>query len=528
VRDDAGKPAQIIASIRDITKRKDLELQLETALERAEEATRAKSRFLANMSHEIRTPMNGVLGFSELLAAGGLSGEQGRQAQLITESARALMRLLNDILDVSKVEAGQMTVVEEPVDLRHVLKRCIQLVAPNAEAKGLNLSFHVGDTVPPGIVTDGFRLRQIVLNLLGNAVKFTADGRVTLRALVGRDGTLAIQVEDSGIGIAPERLEAVFQPFSQADDATARRFGGTGLGLTISRDLAHLLGGQLEAASRTGVGSTFTLRMPLRAAAAPVKPDAIVPAAAAVPQQDARILLAEDHEINQQLMTALLTQIGYRAEIAADGAEAVAMVDAARAEGRPYLLVLMDMQMPYVDGLTATRMLRARGLDAATLPIVALTANAASDDVDACLAAGMQDHLSKPVDMTALSSAIARWVGQAGQSVPVAAGTHEIGPELRRRYEESKAALLTSTVRALRGSKVRKDAALIDGFHRLAGTAAMFGEPELGTIAAAAEAALRTGQRDAAASALAAVFDALGPAEHSFHAGDDHRCPAKA
>jgi PAS domain S-box-containing protein len=262
----SGAPVEVIASLRDVTKRKQLERDLDEARSRAEAAASAKSSFLANMSHEIRTPMNGVLGFADLLLHSGLTEQQERHAQLIVDSGKAMMRLLNDILDISKIEAGQMQIAPERVDFRHALRNCVKLIEPAAAQKGLRLWFDVDPELPLFVLIDGLRLRQVVLNLLGNAVKFTGQGTVSLEARRGwHNGRANIEiiVADTGIGIAADRQAAIFEQFVQAEQSTARRFGGTGLGLAISSELARLMGGTLDLKSEEGQGTSFTLRVPL-------------------------------------------------------------------------------------------------------------------------------------------------------------------------------------------------------------------------------------------------------------------------
>ena len=394
----------------DISERKALELSLAAARDAAEGATKVKANFLANMSHEIRTPMNGVVGFTELLLAGELSAEQRRHTRMLAESGHAMMRLLNEILDFSKIEAGQLEVAEEPVDIRHKLNNCLQLMSALAAQKQVVLSGEVDAGVPAMICGDGLRTRQILLNLIGNAVKFTDRGSVSVFVRAG--GTpdapeLVAEVRDTGIGIARDKQAAIFEEFVQSDPSIARRYGGTGLGLAISVRLARLLGGELTLVSELGVGTSFFLRLPARPATlSPVPAREPVSQRAVRRAERTRVLLAEDHPINQMLTVAMLDRLGCEVTVAKDGAEAVAAVE--RAPGT-FALVLMDMQMPGIDGVEATRQLRAAGYDARTLPIVALTANAFVEDVETCLRAGMQAHLGKPVQMAELAAAVTRW-----------------------------------------------------------------------------------------------------------------------
>jgi len=453
-----------------------------TTKQALESALQTKRSFVANMSHEIRTPMNGVLGFVELMLAGDLSKEQRKRAEMIDTSGRTMMRLLNDILDFSKLEAGLMHVANEPFDLRHTLSSCVKLLSPAAAQKSLTLHTDISADIPKMILGDSLRMRQIALNLLGNAVKFTEDGSIALRAfLLPASGTerLVIEVEDTGIGIEPDRQSAIFEEFAQADNSITSRFGGTGLGLTITVQLVKLMGGGLELVSSPGEGSTFRVVLPIESAAAGASE---TPEPAALPDGNVsrarRILLAEDHDVNQELFMNMLAQLGWRADLAANGAEAISMIEEARRQGDPYCLVLMDMQMPVLDGIEATRRIRASGMSAEQLPILALTANVYEEDVAACLEAGSQAHLAKPIQMNELDPALRKWVQAPGR----ARSQLQFSPELRERYNKGKSEALEAVDEMIRRGAFTNGelASVADLLHKLAGTAAMFGEAELG------------------------------------------------
>ena len=418
-------PQEIICSVRDISERKRLELELDAARQNAEVAVLAKSTFLANMSHEIRTPMGGVLGFTELLLADDPTPAQRQKLQMIADSGAAMMRLLNDILDLSKIEAGHVSLTEEAVDIRQLVDGCVQLLMPLAGRKGIELTARYDSELPTFVVGDGLRLQQILLNLVGNGVKFTDAGSVNVSAFVDHveeGAELVIEVEDSGIGIAEDRQMAVFGQFVQADGSTVRRHGGTGLGLTISTELALMMSGSLNLVSKPEEGTVVTLRVPLRPTTAAVienrRPiDALIGADRREVQPDARILIAEDNQIQQLLIKTMLGRLGLEPDIADNGAEAIRMIAEATKAGTPYQLVLMDMQMPSIDGLEATRLIRASGITPSDLPIVALTANAYPADIQNCMDAGMQGHLTKPVTLSALDKLLHDWLGAEPEPV---------------------------------------------------------------------------------------------------------------
>ncbi|MBL8757121.1 MAG: response regulator [Phycisphaerae bacterium] len=387
---------------------------LDAARRAAEAASDAKSRFLANMSHEIRTPMTAIIGFAEVLADQAHS-EHDRldAAETIRRNGQHLLAIINDILDLSKIEAGKVAIERLPFSPARVMAEVETTLSERAAAKGLRLAFDASAGLPARLLGDPTRIRQILVNLAGNAIKFTQAGSVIVSASLDHAANrLRFSVSDTGIGIAPDRVASLFEPFTQADAATTRRFGGTGLGLTISRNLARLMGGDITVVSQPGVGSTFTAEIavqPVANAEAMLHNEAL--AAPAVlsgpaPLSGCHILLAEDGLDNQRLIAHHLRRAGAAVTIAANGRLAIEALAAARAAHQPHDLILMDMQMPELDGYGAAAAIRAAG---DRIPILALTAHAMTGDRDRCLKAGCDDFLTKPIDRAALLAAIVRW-----------------------------------------------------------------------------------------------------------------------
>jgi hypothetical protein len=374
---------------------------LHQAREAAEAASQAKSTFLANMSHELRTPFQGLLGSLAMLDAAPLDAEQRRRLQLARDAGAHLLTILNDVLDAARLEAGTLKLDRQAVDLRALVEEVRALMIEPAATKRLVLEARVDDAVPAHALLDATRLRQVLFNLLSNAIKFTAAGRIGLDLARSGDA-LTFAVSDTGIGMDEATRARLFQRFSQGDESTSRRYGGTGLGLEISRELARLMGGDIEVRSEPGRGSRFTLRLPLAEAAAAAPAPAPAPASAPAPAAARlRLLVAEDNEVNREVLAAMIGALGHEATFARDGQDAL---DAARE--REFDLVLMDLHMPRLDGLDATRAIRALPGAAAEVPIVALTADAFDETRARCAAAGMNGFLSKPVSLDQLAQAL--------------------------------------------------------------------------------------------------------------------------
>ncbi|KRF30560.1 hypothetical protein ASG94_18680 [Nocardioides sp. Soil805] len=512
----------VVQQLEHVLARELAEQSLAEARDAAMMASQQKSEFLATVSHEIRTPLNGVLGLNDLLLRTGLDAEQRRLADGIHTSGRLLLSLINDILDFSKIEAGRVVLEQVDFDLRAVLGHVAGPIAGAAAAKGLQLEVEYDASVPAVLCGDPTKLSQVVANLLTNAVKFTAAGSVRASVRAHRLGDLwrlTVRVDDTGIGIDPS-LTDVFAPFQQADSSTTRRYGGTGLGLAISRELARAMGGDIGYTSSAGRGSSFWFTGVIRPAtgAAPVTLAETVRHESPVPVSALRVLVVEDNRVNQLVATGMLTALGHTADTAEDGVAALAALERAS-----YDLVLMDVQMPRMDGYEATRALRAREGDTQRTLVIAMTANAVAGERERCLAAGMDDFLTKPVDLEHLTRTLARWfAGEGALDLSRLDLLRDMDPtdtsyldRVTARFEESTVAAAEDLRRAVETG----DADALRGHaHKLAGGAANLGAVEVASLARDLEAIGDAGTTSGASAVLARLLGALEQARAGVRA----------
>lgn len=416
---DTGKPISYIALRTNITRLKDIEKDLLEAKERAEESNRMKSAFLTNISHEIRTPMNGILGILDLIKTTSCDKDQEHKIQLAQSSANALLAIINDILDLSKIESGQLHLEAIDFNLVTALNELIEMMALSAKKKGLNLTLDTRQVTFPMVKADRDRIRQIFTQIIANAIKFSKKGEIVVSVAVQeiQDNQLKLKasIRDSGIGIAADKLEQIFQLFNQADVSTSRKYGGTGLGLSLTRQLCELMDGSISVSSKENEGSCFSFNLKFEKGVQQkiTKPKLIEkPKSKTISGVDIPpILLVEDNKVNQLVARGILKKLGFQAEVANNGQEALDMLDKNMAK-KKYPAILMDCQMPILDGYDATRKIRSKNTNPAyrKIPIIALTAHAMAGEKEKCFAAGMDDFLTKPINVVRLKETLNKWV----------------------------------------------------------------------------------------------------------------------
>jgi signal transduction histidine kinase/CheY-like chemotaxis protein/HPt (histidine-containing phosphotransfer) domain-containing protein len=498
IRDESGRPKSIISSYRNVTDRREREDALAAARREAEAATRAKTEFLSNMSHEIRTPLNGILGFAKLAAETDLTAEQRDYVGSIQRAGKMLREIVDDILDFSKVEAGKIELDVQPFDIREAVRDVTALVEAGRTRKTAALSWTIAGLENTRILADEVRVRQVLLNLVGNAAKFTETGSITLS--VSQSGEdIVFQISDTGRGIPRDKLAQVFEGFRQADATITRQYGGSGLGLSISRSLTRLMGGELELESVEGEGTVVTVRIPYKPAGEPVAqlPADIAQQAEEHTSDGARIMVVDDVDMNLSLIRHGLKHSGHVLETFSSPRAAFERL----AAGEAFDIIFMDVQMPDLDGLTLTRMIRALDGPVSQTPIIALTAHTLPAHIQECLDAGMTDHLSKPVDLDRMKAMISGALAAGRQAEPAELPAPDPIAALRAEYRDYLGTISKEFDDILKKTEDQEATRAIEFLaHAIAGTAANFGFGAVSSAAFELEAnarrQLKTGVQD--------------------------------